>query len=430
MLETVREYGRELLDAAGETPVTALAHAEWWIAMAEVAEPGLVGPDRDRWILELQRSHDNIRGALRWALDTGHPGPGLRLSGRLWRYWDAAGHWSEGRMWLDRLLTLTADESLAEDESFAQDEPDAIRARAYNGAGNLAWRQTDLASAIDYYHSSLALSRAVGDDQAIARALGNLASVTALAGRIVAAIPLHEESLAVRRRIGDLNGVATTLNNLAVALVHIGELDQARGRLEEAVAIKTTLGDRAGRATFLANLADLDRRAGDHPRALALLSGCVAELREVRHDAGLANALQTLGDATRDAGLPDADVHYRESLAIRFRLGDPAGVAIGLEGIAAVGAGTVGRKTGADREDFARAARFLGAAAAIREAVKAPIRSADRPEYDRLLAAVRGGLTPDRFDESWQAGAALTVAEAAEEAATDLANPGGRQEVR
>jgi tetratricopeptide (TPR) repeat protein len=397
MLETVRDFGRELLDAAGETRVTALAHAEWWIAMVETAEPELVGSDRDRWILRLQRSHDNIRTTLRWSLDTGYPGPGLRLSGRLWRFWDAQGYWSEGRMWLDRLIAI------------AGDEPDEIRARACNGAGNLAWRLTDYAQAIDYYQTGLTLSRAAGDDHGIARSLGNLAAVTALAGRIEDAIPLHEESLAIRTRIGDLVGVAAALNNLAVAMIQTGDLDRAKSLLEQALAIKSVLGDRAGQAVCLSNLADVDRREGDHPRALARLRDCVAEMRELRDDGGLANALHTLGDTARDAGHPDAKAHYQESLAIRMRLGDSSGIAYCLEGIAALA--TV-------RGDQVRAARLLGAAAAIRETVGAPMRGAYLPDHDRLLSAVRDGLTADRFTEAWRAGSSLSVTEAAAEATT------------
>jgi predicted ATPase/DNA-binding XRE family transcriptional regulator len=398
MLETVREYGRELLDAAGETAVTALAHAEWWIALAEAAEPELITSDRDRWILRLQRSHDNIRTTLQWSLDTGHLRAGLRLSGRLWRFWDAQGHWSEGRAWLDRLIALAAD------------EPDDIRARADNGAGNLAWRQTDYPASIDYYESSLALSRAAGDDEGAARALGNLAAVTSLAGRVEAAIPLHEESLALRRRIGDLDGVAATLNNLAVAMVHIGELDRAIRLLEEALVVKTRLGDRAGQAICLSNLADLDRRAGDHARALTRLRDCVAEMRELHDDGGLAYALHTLGDTARDAGDPDANVYYQESLAIRLRLGDTNGIAYCLEGIAAVAASLA---------LHVRAARLLGAATAIREAAGAPRRGAYLTDHDRLLSTVRAGLATQHFTEAWQAGAALSLAEAAAEASTE-----------
>src|SRR5262249_29623191 len=71
MLETVREYARELLDEHGETDATARAHAAHYLALAEAAERELVGPGQAAWIATLNLEHDNLRSVLRWALEQG-----------------------------------------------------------------------------------------------------------------------------------------------------------------------------------------------------------------------------------------------------------------------------------------------------------------------------------------------------------------------
>ena len=67
MLETVREYARERLEASGEADDIRRRHAAWFLALAETAEPELVGPAQERWLDRLEDEHPNLRAALAWA---------------------------------------------------------------------------------------------------------------------------------------------------------------------------------------------------------------------------------------------------------------------------------------------------------------------------------------------------------------------------
>src|SRR5439155_8205735 len=71
MLETMREYGCELLEASGEADVTARAHAEQFLAMVRGAGAPLKGPDQIAWFARFELEHDNLRAALGWARDRG-----------------------------------------------------------------------------------------------------------------------------------------------------------------------------------------------------------------------------------------------------------------------------------------------------------------------------------------------------------------------
>jgi len=97
MLETIREYGRECLEASGEEEEIRRAHANYYMAFAEEAEPKLCSAERENWVHRLEREHDNIWAALSWSVERKEAATALRLGGALWRFWLLQGHLSEGR---------------------------------------------------------------------------------------------------------------------------------------------------------------------------------------------------------------------------------------------------------------------------------------------------------------------------------------------
>src|SRR5215211_8503524 len=103
---TVRNAGdhprvpREKLQQSGEAEEIGRAHTEYFLALAEEAEPELVGTDQVSWMDGLEAEHDNLRAALSRSLEAGDSGSALRIGGALWRFWNVRGHFSEGRRWL------------------------------------------------------------------------------------------------------------------------------------------------------------------------------------------------------------------------------------------------------------------------------------------------------------------------------------------
>ncbi|HTM00986.1 MAG TPA: protein kinase, partial [Candidatus Omnitrophota bacterium] len=130
LLETIREYGREKLEAAEQRTAFRVRHAEHFLALAEQAEPELTGPGQAAWLHRLSREHDNLRAALvTWLEVEGPPVRGLKLAGALWRFWWMRGNWAEGRSRLAALLLATGDAAPAE------------RTKALHGAAVLARTQ-------------------------------------------------------------------------------------------------------------------------------------------------------------------------------------------------------------------------------------------------------------------------------------------------
>jgi predicted ATPase/class 3 adenylate cyclase len=145
MLETIRQYAVEKLIESVEHETLALNHALHFTRVAEEIEPRLTGADRAIWLDRLDREHENVRTALDWCARSRSP-EGLRLAGAMWRFWLARGHWTEGRRWLSQML-----------ETF-RDEETAPRAKAFLGAGALAFNQRDHDAAIDLLNQSSSLS--------------------------------------------------------------------------------------------------------------------------------------------------------------------------------------------------------------------------------------------------------------------------------
>ena len=105
--ETVREYGAERLAARGEAAAIRQAHTRYFSGLAEEAGPALSGPRQRSWHDLLEREHDNLRGALRAALDGDDPATALRMGYGLWKFWAVRGHHAEGRRWLEEALNST-----------------------------------------------------------------------------------------------------------------------------------------------------------------------------------------------------------------------------------------------------------------------------------------------------------------------------------
>src|SRR5262245_65201930 len=105
MLETIREYAADRLELSEEASTLHWRHAEYFLGLAEKAEPNLIGVGSHAELLDrLGREHDNFRGAVDWLEASGDSGGALGLAAALWRFWDLTGHLIEGRRRLERGL--------------------------------------------------------------------------------------------------------------------------------------------------------------------------------------------------------------------------------------------------------------------------------------------------------------------------------------
>ncbi len=391
ILETIREYALERLEASAEAGDVRTRHASYFLALAEAAEPALIGPEQGAWLSRLDADHSNLRAALGWAADGGEVETLTRLAGALWRFWDIRGHLSEGRNWLERALAASSP------------EPSAARAKTLNGAGNLALSQGDLARAATLLEEGLSLFRELGDMAGVATSLSHLGLLAYYRGDLARAAILHEEGLTLVRQLGDTAGIARSLNNLGMVAQEQGDLARAEVLYAECLALDRALGDPSGIASSLGNLGLVAQFQGDLDRAATLHAEGLAQFQELGDTAGIARSLNYLATVAQEQGdIFRAAALYEQSLALDRALGYPESIVCSLEGLAATA--VVGQP--------ARAARLYGAAAALREAIGLPLLPTDRDRYDRSVAKVRQQMDKAAFVAAWDAGTVLSLDQA------------------
>jgi predicted ATPase/class 3 adenylate cyclase len=369
MLETIREYALEQLAESDEREGLARRHAAFFLALAEAAEPHLTRERQGLWLDRLQAEHDNLRAALRWALETGASELGLVLAGSLWRFWHLRGHLTEGRRWLEELLRLPA-----------------------------------------------------ASPQARAKGLTGLAGLRYWQGDYQGAIGLYEEAWQIFRELEDDPGIADTLHSLSYPVQFLGDHARTRELLEASRTAFLKAGDEVGaaRAALPASFVAI-REDGDHAEARRLLEESLELLREGGDWWGLANNLQLLGVVARLQGrLEEAHRLLEEALRLHWEAGDVAGIATVLDTLAFVAVA---------EEQWTQAASLSAATSALEESIGGSVPRVPLMLGSNPLEEARAHLSEEAFAAAYQTGRAMSLEEvlayAGVNSAPATARPGG-----
>ncbi|MGI8855601.1 MAG: ATP-binding protein [Thermomicrobiales bacterium] len=451
MLETVREYGFERLTADGEIAAVRRAHAISFLTMATAVETDAVGEMHARWLIRLDAEHDNLRAALACAQEQGEPEIGLRLAAALWDFWYTRGYLREGRAWIETMLALDHAHVAPADaravalrgaailalrqgdipaaEAHARASVAAFRAMddrrgmasAFNILGNAAFERNDYQEAIARHRDGLALRRATGDRRGISGLLGNLGRTSRFLGDYENAASYYREGERLHREFGNTQGLASTLGNQGHMARDRGDPLGARPLIEESLALYEQVGEQRGVAIALTQLAMIAYDTRDYRGARTYVERSLAIRRQIDDRWGIAQSLAVLGDiasATNDPA--QAWVCYRDGLMIYDEIGNQLGAAECVERLAHLMA---------HGQEWADAARWFGAASAVRERIHAPILPIDRPAMERAIADTRAALGDDAFRAAHEAGRTMTIAEMMIEV-TSHAAPVSPREVR
>ncbi|HEV8402584.1 MAG TPA: adenylate/guanylate cyclase domain-containing protein [Candidatus Limnocylindrales bacterium] len=396
MLETIAEMAAERLAAEADASKIGRRHADFFLAYAESAEPGLKGADQSAWLGRLEAEHDNLRAGLEWFFEHDEAERAMRLAAALWLFWYTHGHVTEARRWLRRALDA------------GPDEPSDIRARLLAGAGYLAAEQYD-DEAIGLLEAGLACAKAIGAPATAAAAAAQLCGVRAelergaSAGEILA---IGEEAVALAREAGDDFILAIALNNLGVATHSlVGDAEQTRSYYEESLELRRRIGDMSRIALSLVNLGWLALLDGDTTRAEALYAEAADIAVTLGDKRNISHARGGLGSVAYFEGRwDDAEEHTWESLRLYREIGMKLGMVEGLLVLAGIAAA---------RGDAERAAR-LAAAGERHHALIAPATSMDvyphRPNIERARAA----CDAETWRRASEAGRAMDLDEAVE----------------
>lgn len=237
ILETLRLYGAERLDARGETEWTRGAHAGHFVALAEEADAGTRGPDEAEWVGRLHSEIDNLRAAHAWSRESGAADFALRMSTALHRFgcWQAN---DEILSWAEAAVELPA----------ARGHP--LLPVVLGSAAGRRMHRGEMIIAAEYAH--LALADCAGrDDPRRALPTEVLACASLMTGRLDEAFELCGEAVRLWRLAADDEGVVWTLCTRAVSAAKQGHLSTALGLSEEAWQVAAAAGSPTMKAHVL-----------------------------------------------------------------------------------------------------------------------------------------------------------------------------------
>ena len=311
LLETVRAYARQKLSDADEAALVRNQHLDYHLRLAESAEPDLFGARLEQWLQPLTTELDNFRSALAWAVDAGRIDEALRLAAALWLFFEARGHWREGRGHLESALTGEGASGLS-------------RAKALVAVGHIGTIAADWVATRRFAEEALAIGRDLDDERTVGRAL-DLIGWALISLEPEAAMPVLEESIAITRPLGDAWFLADGLYGAGFLATMGGRLKAAPPLLEDALAVSRAAGNLLGireSLTWLGLNATLQCRFAE---AEAALEEALTQSRSLGDPLFAMLDLAFLGFAkTRTGEWAAARAHIEEAIALGVRMAHSA----------------------------------------------------------------------------------------------------------
>jgi len=362
MLQTVRSFARDRLDASGEAEHIHLLHARWCLAVAGETSEMLHGSRRIAALDGMDAVEDNVRAALDWCLrPVSDVSPerletGLKLSAAMSNYWYQFGYLAEGRGWHERAASVAG----------SMESPEVVD--ALHGLAIMMLQQNELAPARQMLVRALDMAARLGDRDRQARESNSLGVAHRESGHPAEARELIEHSLVLAREVENSSREATALTNMVVVLMDAGDYHEAAAAARQAVQGDIARDDTWGVAVNNTNL------------ALALLYAEGAHT-SFEHLAAIADDVISVGD-------PELTITIVELFAAAL----------------------------AELGDARLVGQLLGAADAQREVVGIPRSSPDAVQLDRSVTPAMHALPPVEWESAHTAGRSMTIGEAVERA--------------
>jgi predicted ATPase/DNA-binding XRE family transcriptional regulator len=395
LLETIRLFAAERLAEAGEAEAAAVAaaHCAHFLSAAETAAAYLTGPEQDSWLARLHADQANLRRAAGYAADRPDgTAVVLRLGVALGPYW-----WARARRREAFGLLVPA---LRRPDARA--DP-ALYAAALVTAANVAYF-IDVATARQVAEQAVQVTRRLGDERLLSRALGSLCAAHFFAGEPETGRPFGQESVERARRLGDDVLLAWSL------LCYLMTIDPARaGPLyAEAIACTERSGDHLINSVLHGNAGEAALEAGDIPAARAHVEAAAQAAQQIGYEN--LNAPANLGDMLRAEGDSDgARSAFEAALRISRRNGSNISMAYACLGLACL-AGDAG--------DWHRAAALHGVAQAFLDRTGNRWQGLYARHRRDSLDQARAHLSDEQLERAYATGMALSL-----EKALDLALP-------
>ncbi len=438
MLQTLREFGLEQLAKCEELEATRQAHAEYYLHLAEEAQPSLQAIEQRRWMTRLEQEHENLRAALGWLLTQAggggeqskqQAGQALRFCTALSWFWSIRGYSREGQRFLEQALVLRESVSVpvqakifytAADLAFLLDDLERTEQLGSESLhlfreladkagmadtlfllGSSAWARGEYTPARRQLEEAAPLYLGMGEDWKRGRCLTQLARISTMQGQYEQAHELLEESLALYRVLGDKERLGWVLYLQARLLFLSGrDMTAARSLTQQSLMVLQEIDNPWERAYPLVLLGQLSLQQGEQTQARDLFEESRISFKEAGDQAGTADALMGLASvAAMQGDFGAAHDLYQESLLILQRIHYQELVPPCLEGLAPVVA---------EQGKLVWAAHLWGAAEALREAIGTPLPPVYRLGHEQAVAKAHTQAGNEAFVNAWAEGRTTT----------------------
>jgi predicted ATPase len=392
MLETLKEFAMHRLIESGQAPTVRKRHLEYFLNLVREAEPRLRSSDDRLTLRMLDEEVDNLRLALSWGLE--HlPEQALRLAGWLWLYWFKLSYWSEGRAWVEAVLSKTPS------------APDSVRLPALIAAASFAYFQGDISRAEEVTQQSLDLAQVLKDVRSQFLSMHHLALIQDERGNAAEAVRTLEQAIILARQSGDSWLVSLAYSDLGNIYLRQSSLDQAKAAFEESLKHAQYQGDPWVSLYGQLNLSEVAYLQGDFERAAYLGEMVLGEAREYGDRQVVAGAVERLALVASKRGHLDLAVEYLvQAIDLTRGLGQKQEIPRLLEELAECLLNTQPK----------RAASLAAAAASIRSE-SAEFSWEDYTQAsERFTNALRHRLGETEFRTAWIEGQKMTFEQALE----------------
>jgi predicted ATPase/transcriptional regulator with XRE-family HTH domain len=315
LLETMRQYAMEKLDAAGERARYVAQHAAYYLDFAARAGRALGGPLQFETMNALASEAGNVREALDAASAT-NPGDErmLRALAAMMEYWYLAGSHEEGRV---RIAALAA----------AGLPPSPALAMVYVGAAQIAISESAFADARRFTDIAAAMLAGTPDP-----AFDLHIAAIALFADVLAGADVTPQRLATLRDAADALGPSAALENVAsaqgIVALRDGDLAAATAYFEQALAASRATGNPLHVAGSSLVLARLTLIRTDPLRAACLLTEAVPALARRQHLTAMASALEGLVVVAHAIGENAAAARFLGASRRMHRVSGASGISV------------------------------------------------------------------------------------------------------
>ena len=445
LLETIREFALEQVDAYAEEALLNQCHYATYLRLARIGDSHLRGAEAIAWFQRLDMEQDNLRAALRWTQQTRQHRDLAWLGIALFWYWQRRGHVQEAMQWMEPLLPyrhllppdlrlaylhviFTSWAVLGEFQAAEQHRQELMQLAIACENQNLraatwlavAMSTPDFTASSAAFDETIALARQIkgpggtadefciiGNDtpHLLASALHWYSELLLGRGSYEQAMACCTESLALMRAMGNCDTIAYPLGNRGRLALIRGDVTQAHTWITEAVTVTQAIGNRFGLAYWLPWLARAKFYLGETETAWQILHYAHQLCFDISYYPILPNIATGLATIALDRGdFNQAEQMIGEALA-RFVNARWVTAEMGEGWLALARLFTL-------RKQFVPAATVFGIVRRLQLEIHHTFDGPIRPLAEAALATVQAALTPATFAEALNAGQQMTLAEA------------------